>query len=59
MKEATSEVSGTIIVIVLLAGILAIGSWLFVGEDSKGRQWIENVFNNNIGNAAGTNGAVD
>ena len=49
MKEATSEVSGVVIVIVILAGILGIGTWLFVGEDAPARQWIENMFETNLG----------
>ena len=34
MKEATAEVSMTVITIVILAAVLAIGTWLFAGEDS-------------------------
>ena len=37
-----------IIVIVILAGILGIGTWLFVGENAPARTWIQNVFNNNM-----------
>ena len=53
MKEATSEVSGVVIVIVILAGILGIGTWLF-GTNGPARDWIVNVFNNTIGNNTGT-----
>ena len=49
MKEATSEVSGVVIVIVILAGILGIGTWLFVGEDAPARAWIENMFETQLG----------
>ena len=53
MKEATSEVSGVVITIVIIAAVLGIGTWLF---NSQGvRTWIENVFNNTIGNQTGTN----
>lgn len=43
MKEATGEVSGTVITIVLVGAVLALGVWLF---SSKGpaRDWIENIF---------------
>ena len=43
MKEATSEVSGVVIVIVVLAGILAIGTVLFK-EGGPAQKWIENMF---------------
>lgn len=44
MKEATGEVSMTVITIVLLVAVLGIGMFLF--KDSVGRKWIENTFNN-------------
>lgn len=44
MKEATGEVSGTVITIVLMGLVLAIGVWLFGGENSIGRNWIRNTF---------------
>ena len=46
MKEATGEVSGTVITIVLIGLVLGIGMFLFGGEDSIGRQWIQNTFTN-------------
>ena len=49
MKEATGEVSGTVITIVLIGLVLAIGVWLFAGEDSIGRKWIKNTFENQTG----------
>ena len=49
MKEATGEVSMTVITIVILAAVLAIGTWLFAGEDSIGRKWIKNTFEKNTG----------
>lgn len=49
MKEATAEVSMTVITIVLLVAVLGIGMWLFGSKDSPGRTWIENTFNK-IGN---------
>ena len=44
MKEATGEVSGTVITIVLLAAILGLATILFVGEDSIGQKWIKETF---------------
>ncbi len=49
MKEATGEVSGTVITIVLLGLVLAIGVWLFGGENSIGRKWIQNTFERQTG----------
>ena len=46
MKEATGEVSMTVITIVLIGIVLAIAMGLFGGEDSIGRQWINNTFTN-------------
>ena len=46
MKEATGEVSMTVITIVLLVAVLGIGMFLFGSKDSVGRKWIEGVFNN-------------
>lgn len=45
MKEATGEVSMTLITIVLLVAVLGIGMFLF-GSKGSGRTWIENTFNN-------------
>lgn len=45
MKEATAEVSMTVITIVLLVAVLGIGMFLF-GSKEVGRKWIENTFNN-------------
>lgn len=49
MKEATGEVSMTVITIVLVGIILALGSWLFAGENSIGRQWIRDTFEDQTG----------
>lgn len=49
MKEATGEVSMTVITIVILALVLGIGIWLFAGDDSIGRQWIRDTFEKNTG----------
>ena len=46
MKEATGEVSGTVITIVLIGIVLAIAMGLFGSEESIGRQWIYNTFEN-------------
>lgn len=44
MKEATGEVSMTVITIVLIAIVLGIAMFLFGSEDSIGRKWIVNTF---------------
>lgn len=46
MKEATGEVSMTVITIVLLVAVLGIGMLLFGSKNSVGRTWIESTFNN-------------
>ncbi len=45
MKEATGEVSGTVITIVLIGIVLALGVWFFTGQ---GKEWISNIFTKNI-----------
>lgn len=50
MKEATGEVSMTVITIVILALLLGIGTWLFSGDDAIGKKWIENIFNEQVNN---------
>lgn len=44
MKEATGEVSMTVITIVLVAIVLGIATALFAAPTSPGRQWINNTF---------------
>lgn len=48
MKEATGEVSGTVVTIVIVAAILGIGAWLFVGENAPAREWIKGIFESNM-----------
>ena len=52
MKEATSEVSGTVITIVLIAAVLAVGVAIFTpmaGQDkSTAQTWIENIFKKQV-----------
>lgn len=57
MKEATGEVSMTVITIILIVIVLGIGTALFGGNNSPGRQWINSIFNNmtKTGNDAMTN----
>lgn len=57
MKEATGEVSMTVVTIILIVIVLAIATALFGGKDSPGRMWINNTFNGmtNIGNNAMNN----
>lgn len=47
MKEATGEVSGVIVTIVIIALILGLGTWLF-GENGPAKGWIEDIFNKQI-----------
>lgn len=44
MKEATGEVSMTVVTIILIVIVLGIATALFGGNDSPGRQWINNIF---------------
>lgn len=44
MKEATGEVSMTVVTIVLIAIVLGIATALFSGEDSVGQKWITGLF---------------
>ena len=44
MKEATGETSMTVITIVLIAAVLAIGTFV-LGNNGIARKWIINVFN--------------
>lgn len=46
MKEATGELSMTVVVIIAVIAIVAIVSWLFVGDKAPARTWIENQWNN-------------
>lgn len=48
MKEATGEVSMTVITIVILALLVGIASWLFAGDDAPAKGWINNLFNNQV-----------
>ena len=50
MKEATGEVSGTVVTIIIVAALLGIGTWLFAGNNAPAKKWIENVFNKQIAN---------
>lgn len=62
MKEATGEVSMTVITIVILALLVGIGTWLFAAN-GPARNWIEDLFNKQVdeynngigGGAAGGN----
>ena len=44
MKEATGEVSMTVITIILIVIVLGIATALFGGENLPGRQWINDIF---------------
>ena len=49
MKEATGEVSGTVITIVLIAAVLGVAGYFFSARGENGESvmsnWIENIFN--------------
>lgn len=49
MKEATGETSMTVITIVLVGLVLAIGTALFGGKDSIGQKWIKETFEKQTG----------
>ena len=49
MKEATGEVSMTVITIVLLALLVGLGTWLFAGENAPAKKWITGLFEQQIG----------
>jgi len=51
MKEATGEVSGTVITIVLIGAVLALGIWFF---SSYGKDWISGIFEKNVNSKTGT-----
>ena len=62
MKEATGEVSMTVITIVLIAIVLGIAMALFGNENSIGRKWINDTFTELTGNNpdnGSTDGAMD
>lgn len=48
MKEATGEVSMTVITIVILAFLIGIGTWLFGSETSPARQWLFDLFQDSV-----------
>ena len=52
MKEATGEVSGVVVTIVIIALVLGVGTALFT-KDSSGtsiaQRWIENMFETQMG----------
>ena len=41
MKEATGELSMTVVVIVAVIGLVLIVNWLFVGDNAVAKGWIE------------------
>ena len=49
MKEATGEVSGTVITIVIIALIGGVAALLFTGDDPIAKRWIENMFEEKTG----------
>ena len=56
MKEATGEVSGVVITIVIIALVAGVATALFApGNDGKSiaQGWIENIFNKQVGDVYG------
>ena len=56
MKEATGEVSGVVITIVIIALVAGVATALFTpmgGGKSIAQQWIENIFENQVGDVYG------
>jgi len=49
MKEATGEVSMTVITIVILALLVGLGTYLFSGKNAPARKWINNAFEEKTG----------
>ena len=41
MKEATGELSMTVVVIVAVIALVGLVSWLFVGDNAPAKKWIE------------------
>ena len=52
MKEATGEVSGTVITIVIVAAVAVLAGILFQ-PNGIAQNWITNVFNNQINKIGG------
>ena len=48
MKEATGEVSGTVVTIIVVALVAGVAALLFAGDNPPAKQWIENIFNKQI-----------
>lgn len=48
MKEATGEVSMTVITIVILALLVGIATWLFSGDDAPAKKWITGLFDQQV-----------
>lgn len=59
MKEATGEVSGVVITIVIIALVAGVATALFKDPDGDGARksiaqgWIENIFNKQVGDVYG------
>lgn len=49
MKEATGEVSMTVITIVILALLVGLATWLFSGENAPAKRWLNDLFENQVG----------
>lgn len=47
MKDATGEVSMTVVTIVIIAAVLAVGTWLFSGGTVQ--KWITDMFESQMG----------
>ena len=49
MKEATGEVSMTVITIVILALLVGLGTWLFAGDNAPAKSWLNGLFESQVG----------
>lgn len=59
MKEATGEVSMTVVTIILIVIVLGIATALFGGNNSPGRTWINSIFNDMAGKSNGALNGVN
>ena len=53
MKDATGEVSMTVVTIVIIAFIAGVAALLFSGDNPPAKKWIEDIFNTQIGDQYG------
>lgn len=49
MKEATGEVSMTVVTVVILAVLVGLATWLF-SDNGPAREWFNSFFDTNVNN---------